>query len=200
MDFLDNDNNDNKELMQIFQTESEEIVDRVFNSLYALEKTPANKELINSVYRDLHSLKGAVRMIGYNNIQMIIHKMEDIFDAVKDDKIKLEYRYISLMSKSLELVSGYIQESIKNGREITDENYKSIMENLGFITDVEINDTVSAPSASQKPSQGVNIPGLEIPGLDIPGLDIPGIDISEFNIPSFDKAMSIEIENQNHIC
>ena len=197
MDFLDNDNNDNKELMQIFQTESEEIVDRIFNSLYALEKTPANKELINGVYRDLHSLKGAVRMIGYNDIQMIIHKMEDIFDAVKEEKLKLEYRYISLMSKSLELVSGYIQESIKNGREITDENYKSIMENLEFITDVELNDSVSTPADSQNPSQGVNIPGLEILGLDIPGLDIPGIDISEFNIPSFDKAMSIEAESQN---
>ena len=185
MDFLDNENNDNKELMQIFQAESEEIVDRIFNNLYALEKTPANRELINTVYRDLHSLKGAVRMIGYNNIQMIIHKMEDIFDAVKEDKLKLEYRYISLMSKSLEVASGYIQESIKCGREITDENYKSVMSDLEFITDVELNDD----TMPQNPS--VNNTGA----IDIPGLDIPGIDISDFNIPDFNTAiMDIEPE------
>ena len=188
MDFLDNDNNDNKELMQIFQTESDEIVDRVFNNLFALEKTPANRELINSVYRDLHSLKGAVRMIGYNNIQMIIHKMEDIFDAVKEDKLKLENRHISLMSKSLELVAGYIQESIKNGREITDENYKSVMSNLEFITDVELNDVVA-----QEPQNNAS-GGINIPGLDIPGLDMPGLDVSEFNIPDINKAiMDVEI-------
>lgn len=190
MDFLDNENNDNKELMQIFQAESEEIVDRIFNNLYALEKTPANRELINSVYRDLHSLKGATRMIGYNNIQMIIHKMEDIFDAVNEDKIKLEYRYISLMSKALESVSYYIQESIKSGREITDDNYKSIISNLDFITDVEMNDNVPEQNPANNSSSG---------GINIPGLDIPGIDISEFNIPSFDMAiMNMEPPKANN--
>ena len=178
MDFIDNDNNDNKELMQIFQNESEEIVDKIFNNLYALEKTPANQELINSVYRELHSLKGAVRMIGYNNIQMIIHKMEDIFDAVKEDKLKLEYRHISLMSKTLEVVAGYIQESIKCGREITDDNYKSVMSDLEYITDIEMNDEI--PTSNTK---------SWTTGIEIPGLEIPGIDISEFNIPTFDEAI-----------
>ena len=185
MDFLDNENNDNKELMQIFQAESEEIVDRIFNNLYALEKTPANRELINTVYRDLHSLKGAVRMIGYNNIQMIIHKMEDIFDAVIEDKLKLDFQCISLMSKSLEIASGYIQESIKNGREITDENYRSVMDNLEFITNVEMQDDTFQQ----------NISSGKTGAIDIPGLDIPGIDISDFNIPDFNTAiMNIEPE------
>ena len=53
MDFLENENN--KELMQLFQTESDDIIDRIFASLFSLEKTPANKELISSVYRDLHT-------------------------------------------------------------------------------------------------------------------------------------------------
>ena len=67
--------------MSIFQTESEEIADRIFSSLYSLEKTPENKELIANLYRSLHSLKGAVRMVGFSNIQTILHKMEDIFDS-----------------------------------------------------------------------------------------------------------------------
>ena len=177
MDFLDNENNDNKELMQIFQTESEEIIEKIFTALYSLEKTPANKELIVNVYRDLHSLKGAVRMIGYNNIQMIIHKMEDIFDAVQNSKLKLDLHFINLISHSLEIVAKYIQESIKNNREIIDDEYKSVMSNLEYVTDVEIPEQSKAPA---NPAGG-------IPGLDIPGLDIPGIDISEFNIPSFDS-------------
>ena len=62
MDFLGNDNNkNNKEMLAIFQGESEEILERLFNNLFSLEDTPANKDLIGSIYRDLHSLKGAVR-------------------------------------------------------------------------------------------------------------------------------------------
>ena len=76
-DFLDNENN--KEVLAIFQVESDEIIDHIFTILFSLETTPANKELIAAAYRDLHSLKGAVRMVGFNNIQMILDKMEDIF-------------------------------------------------------------------------------------------------------------------------
>ena len=89
MDFTDKDNT-NKEVMAIFQAESEEIIERIFNNLFSLESTPANKELIGAVYRDLHSLKGAVRMVGFNNIQTIFHKMEDLFDAVNNDKFVLD--------------------------------------------------------------------------------------------------------------
>ena len=182
MDFSDKDNN-NSELMQIFQGESEEIIDKIFSNLFSLEKTPANKELIANLYRDLHSLKGAVRMIGYNNIQMIIHKMEDIVDAANNSKLKLEPRFINLMSHSLEIVAKYIQESIKNNREIIDDEYKSTVSNLEYILDVELNEQSAPP-----PNQG------GIPGLEIPGLDIPGIDISEFNIPSFNSINSQSID------
>lgn len=171
MDFF---NNDNSELMQIFQGESEDIIERLFLNLEALEKTPANKEIIANVYRDLHSLKGATRMVGFNDIQDIIHKMEDIFDAVNDSKLTLEYRFIDLVSRSLEVVSEYIQESIKNGREIVDERYTTTISDLEYILDVEVGESDDASSHSSKGG---------IPGLDIPGLDIPGIDMSEFNLP-----------------
>ena len=136
MDFSDKDNN--KEVMSIFQVESEEIIERLFDNFFSLESTPNNREIIANVYRDLHSLKGAVRMVGFNNIQNILHKMEDIFDAVNTNKFKLDLNVIKLMSRSLGNVSKYLQESIKNSREIIDDEYKGIISNLEYILDVEI--------------------------------------------------------------
>ena len=132
MDFSDNNQN-NKEVLEIFRVESEEILDRLFNNLFALEDTPANKDIIGVVYRDLHSLKGAVRMVGFNNIQMILHKMEDFFDSVNNNKILLDANILKLMNNSLEAVSKYLQESIQNEREIIDEGYTTIISNLEFI-------------------------------------------------------------------
>ena len=136
MDFFNNEND--KEVLNIFQTETEEILERLFNNLFSLETTPANKELIANVYRDMHSLKGAIRMVGFNNIQMIIHKMEDVFDAVNQEKYVLEPDVVRLISKTLETAAGYLQESVKNGREIIDDDYTAAISNIEYIVDVEI--------------------------------------------------------------
>lgn len=139
MDFLGNDNN-KEEMFAIFQNESEEILERLLNNLYNLEKTPANRDLISSIYRDLHSLKGAVKMVGFNNIQSIFHKMEDIFDAVINNKFTLDNDVINLMSKTLETASRYLQESITNCREIIDEEFTATLSNLEYILDIEMNE------------------------------------------------------------
>ena len=132
MDFLDNENNNqnSKEVMEIFRSESDEILERLFNNLFSLEGTPANKELTGCVYRDLHSLKGAVRMIGYNNIQMILHKMEDIFDNVNSNKLHLTADILKMLISSLEVVAKFLQESVKNNREIIDDTYTTTISAL----------------------------------------------------------------------
>lgn len=145
MDFQDNENN-TKELMGIFQTESEEILERIFENLMELEKKPENRELTAVLYQDLHSIKGAIRMVGFNNIQNIIHKIEDIFDAVNTTHVVLDHEKITIINKSLELVSKYLQESVKNCREIIDDEFNSTLSALEYIHDVELNPESSAPS------------------------------------------------------
>ena len=143
MDFKDNENINNKELMSIFQVESEEIVERIFGNFFALETTPDDKDIIAAVYRDIHSLKGAVRMVGFNNIQNILHKMEDIFDAVNNEEFSLDSEIINQMSKFLEIVYRNLQESIKNFREILNEDYSATISSLEYIIDVEIPESKS---------------------------------------------------------
>ena len=134
MTFSDNDNM--QELMGIFQLESEEIVERVFDSLVKLEKTPFDKEISNALYRDLHSLKGAIRMVGFGNIQMIIHKIEDIFDIIKSNDVSVDSKNINLITKAVELVNEYLQISINNHREIIDERFNSTLVDLEQLVNI----------------------------------------------------------------
>ena len=108
MNFQDNENNI-QELMAIFQTESEEILERIFENFSELEKTPENKEVAATLYRDLHSLKGAVRMVGFNNIQTIIHKIEDIMDKVNTENRMLTAENFTIINKALSIISKYLQ-------------------------------------------------------------------------------------------
>ena len=50
LDFQDNDNNI-QELMNIFQAESEEILERIFENLLAFENKPTDKELAATISR-----------------------------------------------------------------------------------------------------------------------------------------------------
>lgn len=144
--------------MEIFRSESDEILERIFNNLFSLESTPANKELTNNVYRDLHSLKGAVRMIGYNNIQTILHKMEDIFDSVNSNKFCLNVDILKVLINSLEVVARFLQESIKNNREIIDDSYTTTIAELEKLSGEENEQPSPAISDIQevKPSNSSN--------------------------------------------
>ena len=137
---FDGNDNNNKEMFSIFQSESEELIEQLLNTLFSLEETPANKDLISTIYRELHSLKGAVRMVGFNNIQSIFHKMEDIFDAVNKGDFNLDTEIIRQLSRSVEIASKYLQESIKNEREIIDETFTAAISNLEYILEIEINE------------------------------------------------------------
>ena len=144
MSFEDNDNNI-ADLLAIFQPESEEILERIFENLEEFEKNPANRDLSAALYRDLHSIKGAIRMVGFNNIQLIIHKIEDIFDAVNTRNIILDKEKFNIISRSLELVSKYLKESIVNKREIIGDEYTPTLSSLEYIVDVELNEDFSQP-------------------------------------------------------
>lgn len=137
MDFQENENN-TKELMSIFQAESEELLERIFENLLEFEKEPNNRELAAVLYRDMHSIKGAIRMVGFNNIQTIIHKIEDIFDAVNTTHVALSHENITTITKALELVSKYLQESVKNCREIIDDEFNPTLSTLEYLHDVEL--------------------------------------------------------------
>ncbi len=137
MDFQDNENNI-QELLSIFQAESEEIFERIFENLLSLESDPANKETSAALYRDLHSVKGALRMVGFNNLQTIIHKIEDIFDKVKSSDITLDKEKINIITKSAELVLNYLQDSVENQREIIGEHFNSTVSALEYLCDVEL--------------------------------------------------------------
>lgn len=139
MDSQDNEKN-NQELMSIFQTESEDIIERIFDSLLKLEDNPKDKSLSAALYRDMHSLKGAVRMVGFNNIQTIIHKVEDIFDTVNTQNKFLDSEKIHVITKAIETVSQDLQVSIQNNREIVGDEYSSTVAALEYINNVDLSD------------------------------------------------------------
>lgn len=135
MDFLEEEFD---EILNIFQIESDEITSRLNNNLLDLEKKPNNKDAILLLFRDAHSLKGAARMIGFNNVQTIAHKMEDILGLAKDDKIQLNTKIVDVLYKTVDFLSDLIRSSISQKKEVFNDsiqNQISLLENIGELVE-----------------------------------------------------------------
>ena len=118
MDFLEEEFD---EILKIFQIESEEIISRINNNLLELEKNPNNKEAILVLFRDAHSLKGAARMIGFNNIQTIAHKIEDLLGLAKDNQLEFDTNIVDVLYKTVDFLSELIHKSIAKKQDVFSE-------------------------------------------------------------------------------
>lgn len=132
------------EILKIFQTESDEIISRINDNLLSLETKQNDQESILLLFRDAHSLKGASRMVGFNNIQSIAHKIEDILGLAKDNKILISADIVSTLYKTVDFMSELIRKSIKKGQDIYSDK---ISEYLAQLDNIEN----SAVSMNTKP-------------------------------------------------
>ncbi len=110
------------EILNIFQQESGEILQSMDKNLLLLEKKPKNTDIAMQLFRDAHSLKGSARMLGFNGIQNIAHKIEDILGLVKEEKLTPDSYITDTISSALSFISGLIEKTIEQRSEyITDE-------------------------------------------------------------------------------
>lgn len=142
MEFSDNELT---EILNIFQVEAEEIISKMNNSLLDLERNPKNKELILILFRNAHSLKGAARMIGFNSVQTLAHKMEDILDLAKENKLILNTKISDILYKTVDMISDIVKSSIDSGQEIADvtlvNEQLNILDNIKSAEDQNITAT-----------------------------------------------------------
>ncbi len=137
--------NELTEILNIFQVEAEDIISKMNNSLLDLERNPKNKELILLLFRNAHSLKGAARMIGFNSIQTLAHKMEDILDLAQENKLVLNTKISDILYKTVDMIDEIIKNSISAGIEIADmtevNEQVNILDNIKSVEEQNINAT-----------------------------------------------------------
>ncbi len=85
-----------------FIVEATELIQELENSLLALENTPSDNSLIEQVFRVMHSLKGSGAMFGFEKISEFTHRLESIYDFVRDGKSPVTQQLLTLTLKSVD--------------------------------------------------------------------------------------------------
>ena len=82
-------------LLQEFVTEADEHLEEMETFLLQLESDPTRKELLNDIFRCIHTVKGASEFVGLERISGFSHKLENLLDDLREEKTDLNDQIIS---------------------------------------------------------------------------------------------------------
>jgi len=85
-----------------FYEEANELMDQMEKDLLELEKTPDNQELLESAFRAMHTIKGVSGMYGFNFISEFTHHIENIYQAICENKLKFDKDIFDFIFNSLD--------------------------------------------------------------------------------------------------
>ncbi|MCK5227499.1 MAG: Hpt domain-containing protein, partial [Desulfobulbaceae bacterium] len=95
----------NMSMMEMFQEETRRLSADMSTDLLALEQDPENADLLESLMRESHTVKGAARMAGLESIVLLSHTIENIFVAAQEKKLTLDKESIDTLLKGIDIVS-----------------------------------------------------------------------------------------------
>jgi two-component system, chemotaxis family, sensor kinase CheA len=87
-----------------FTSEAEELLDTLSRDLNEFEAQGQNvrPELVNKIFREVHSLKGLAGMLGFTDISELSHSLEDMLDKLRMGKIAISKDLIDLLFDSVD--------------------------------------------------------------------------------------------------
>jgi two-component system, chemotaxis family, sensor kinase CheA len=92
----------NLEAHDVFRTESQELLETLEQGLLDLESHPGDGELVATVFRALHTLKGSGAMFGYEALAEFTHHCESAFDRVRKGEVAATPRLIGAVLAALD--------------------------------------------------------------------------------------------------
>lgn len=102
------------ELRNLFRIESAEHLQKLDAGLLSLEKTPHDPLMIQEIFREAHSLKGAARMLGLIDIQGLANSVEDMLGEARSGKLLITAEVIKPQLVTLDLIRRHVAEVVND--------------------------------------------------------------------------------------
>jgi two-component system chemotaxis sensor kinase CheA len=121
---MENRSTEDQEMIREFLVESEENLSRLDQDLVELEKHPQDKSLLSSIFRTIHTIKGACGFLAFSKLESITHQAETLLSQLRDGKRELTPELVSLILRTVDAtrhVLAAIEETGQEGEEAFEE-------------------------------------------------------------------------------
>lgn len=177
---------DFEQYVDIFIDESKEHLQSLNQCLLNFEDNRENLETVNEIFRIAHTLKGMSATMGFEVIASLTHKMENILDGIRGQKLYAEQEIVDILFEGLDILEEQIKSIESGGKE------KSI-DITDIIKRLEIIEKGGNPLKKETPSQSSKIEqtsGISISSEDLETIKSVAGEMSEKGF----KIHSLQIE------
>ena len=115
-----------------FLAESVENLDSMDQDLVTLEKNPSSTEVIERIFRTIHTIKGTCGFLAFSKLEAVTHSAESVLAHLRDDKLELTPEITTTLLKAVDSVREILAHIEKDGSE-GDGVYSEIEQELDAI-------------------------------------------------------------------
>jgi len=135
---------DDQELLEGFLAETTELLEKLDDDLITLEKSPEDAELMNRIFRSIHTVKGASSFLGFDLLVKVTHKTEDVLNRLRKSELTLNSEIMDVILEAVDLVKTLVSD-IKAGDIVERELESTIAKLIPFLSESATEATVLAP-------------------------------------------------------
>lgn len=111
-----------QEILNDFLTESTEMIDVLDQRFIALESDPNNADLLNEIFRAMHSMKGSAGFLGFNHLVDVTHRAESILNKMRQGEMAVVPTVINVILETVDVVKAIMADIRQTG---TDNNVQT---------------------------------------------------------------------------
>jgi two-component system chemotaxis sensor kinase CheA len=138
-----------------FIEEASEHINELEKALLILERDPENKELVEKVFRVMHSLKGGGAMFGFDKISEFTHNLENVYDLVRNGQMYVSKDLLDVTLASVDHLTNLLsdekstlQPTINKHAELSAKIEDIINHKKALAIDTEIKKDIAASPSS----------------------------------------------------
>ncbi len=111
--------NDDAEIVTEFLVESHENLDQLDRDLVELEQTPDSRELLSSIFRTIHTIKGTSGFLAFGRLEQLTHHGEDLLSRLRDREMTMSNDVAEVLLRMVDTVRALL-DSIETSSVDTD--------------------------------------------------------------------------------
>jgi len=120
---------DMEDIVRDFLVESNENLDQLDRDLVTLERDPTAREVLSSIFRTIHTIKGTTGFLGFSRLESVAHVGENLLSGLRDGRLLLNAEITSALLAMVDAVRQMLVNIETTGQE-GEGNYASLIEML----------------------------------------------------------------------
>jgi two-component system, chemotaxis family, sensor kinase CheA len=197
------------EIVKDFLIESNENLDRLDQELVKLESEPSSKELLASIFRTIHTIKGSCGFLGFARLEKVAHAGESLLSRLRDGELSLTAEITSGLLAMVDAVRRMLAE-IQGTERDGDNDYPELREELKRLQCAEKDEgkLAAAPvsgveevstAAADGAQSGIRICEVAEPAAEVPAEVIAAAPVHETAPPPSCKVDDAPVTPQQNV-